>query len=272
MGSSVAVGQRPLEEMLAVTDVHGMSVASALEATGCRGTGTMPPVAAYADLQIEQGCRLERSGVQIGAVTGNWCTRKVRVTVDGEQSHTGATLMSDRRDALSAASEIVLLVERIAGEYPEDAMVTSVGRFTVGPDVPGVVPGRVQLSLDLRSLDARTVIEAWETLRTRIEQVEVRRNVEVQIEDFDLREAVPFPEEGVELTEKAAADAGVSCMRLETMAGHDAISMNRVVPTVLMFVPSVGGVSHCEREFTEDADLVTGLNVLTRVVGRLVVG
>jgi N-carbamoyl-L-amino-acid hydrolase len=76
----------------------------------------------------------------------------------------------------------------------------------------------------------------------------------------------------VELTEKAAADAGVSCMRLETMAGHDAISMNRVVPTVLMFVPSVGGVSHCEREFTEDADLVTGLNVLTRVVGRLVVG
>lgn len=271
MGSSVAVGQRPLEKMLAVTDTHGVTVASALESTGCRGAGAMPPVAAYAELHIEQGRRLERSGVQIGAVTGNWCTRKVRATVDGEQSHTGATLMSDRRDALSAASEIVLLVERIAGEYPEDAMVTSVGRFTVGPDVPGVVPGRVQLSLDLRSLDAGTVVEAWGTLRTRIEQVGARRNVEVQIEDFDLREAVPFPEEGVELTEKAAADAGVSCMRLETMAGHDAISMNRVVPTVLMFVPSVGGVSHCEREFTGDADLVTGLNVLTRVVGRLVV-
>lgn len=271
MGSSVAVGQRALEDMLAVADVHGVSVASALESTGCRGTGAMPQVASYVELHIEQGRRLERSGMQIGAVSGNWCTRKVRVTVDGEQSHTGATLMSDRRDALSAASEIVLLVERIAGEYPEDAMVTSVGQFTVGPDVPGVVPGRVQLSLDLRSLDAGTVVEAWGTLRTRIGEVGARRNVEVGIEDFDLREAVPFPEAGVELTEKAAADAGVSCMRLETMAGHDAISMNRVVPTVLMFVPSVGGVSHCEREFTADADLVTGLEVLARVMGQLVV-
>ncbi|MGP5146644.1 M20 family metallo-hydrolase [Corynebacterium variabile] len=272
MGSSVFTGARSLEDILAVADNSGVTVAQALEETGCRGTDAIPPVASYVELHIEQGRRLERAEVQIGAVTGNWCTRKVRVTVIGEQSHTGATLMSDRRDALAAASEIVLCVERLVGHYPEDAMVTSVGRFTVGPDVPGVVPGRVELSLDLRSREAPKVIEAWALLRSQIEAVGRRRGVTVEIEDFDLRDAVPFPESGVELTEKAAAGAGVSCMRLETMAGHDAISMNRVVPTALMFVPSVGGVSHCEREFTADADLATGLEVLTRVVGRLVEG
>lgn len=272
MGSSVAVGYRPLAEMLAVTDVDGVSVASALEATGCRGTGVMPPVASYVELHIEQGRRLERSGVQIGAVTGNWCTRKVRVTVDGEQSHTGATLMSDRRDALAAAAEIVLRVKQVAIDAPENTMVTSVGQFTVAPNVPGVVPRQVTLSLDLRSPDADRVVSAWEDLRTAVVAAAELHDVAVQIEDFDLRDAVPFPEAGAELVEKAAADAGVSCLRLKTMAGHDAISMNRVTPTVLMFVPSVGGVSHCEREFTADADLVTGVEVLTQAMGRLVAG
>lgn len=272
MGSSVAVGQRSLEEMLAVTDRDGVSVAEALDATGCRGSDVMPPAVAYAELHIEQGRRLERSGVTVGAVTGNWCTRKIRVTVNGEQSHTGATLMGDRHDALTAASEMVLSVRKIAADAPEGSMVTSVGRFTVEPNVPGVVPRQVTMSVDLRSPDPQRLVRAWETLRPWLVTTAERHDVGVEIEDFDLREAVPFPGAGVELTEKAAADAGVSCLRLKTMAGHDAISMNRIVPTVLLFVPSVGGVSHCEREFTTDADLTAGLEVLTRVVGALVAG
>src|SRR5690606_24929840 len=96
--------------------------------------------------------------------------------------------------------------------------------------------------------------------------------VDVNVRDFDVRPRRHFPEDGLELVEKLMADKGLSVRRLRTRAGHDAVALSTTVPSILLFVPSVDGVSHCEREFTEDADLVTGLDALTEVARALVNG
>lgn len=272
MGSSVLAGLMDKEEMLSVTDAKGVSVQEALYSIGYLGTDKAPTPAAYAEIHIEQGRILERNSTSIGAVTQSWYTQKLNVSVVGEQSHTGATVMSDRHDALTAASEIVLAVERVVENFSEDEVVTSVGQFTVLPNSPIVVPRQVDLVIDLRAHTRDQVLFCRNYLLKFIDEVAERRHIRIDAVDFDIRDHQRYPVEGVELTEKAAAEVGVTCQRIETMAGHDSVPLNRIVPTVMTFVPSVGGVSHCEREFTEDADLVNGLDVLVETTSQLLQG
>jgi N-carbamoyl-L-amino-acid hydrolase len=272
MGSSAMVGIKDLDEMLAVTDVDGVTVKEALESIGCLGTDPAPEVAAYAEIHIEQGRVLERGHTTIGAVTRSWYTQKLVVSVKGEQSHTGATIMADRHDALVAASSIVLFTEQVVDNFEPEKIVTSVGQFTVHPNSPIVVPREVDLVIDLRASAAADVLAARDTLRQRIADLAAERNIRIDVADFDIRDIQHYPLDGVELTEKAAADAGVSCMRVETMAGHDSVAVNRIAPSVMVFIPSVDGVSHCEREFSTDADMVAGVNAFTQIARRLTTG
>ena len=272
MGSSAMVGIKDRDEMLAVTDVDGVTVRQALESIGCLGTDAAPDVAAYAEIHIEQGRLLERNHTTIGAVTQSWYTQKLVVAVKGEQSHTGATVMADRHDALVAAAKIVVFTEDVVADYEPEKIVTSVGQFTVHPNSPIVVPREVDLVIDLRASAAADVLSARDTLRRKIADLAAERDIRIDVEDFDIRDIQHYPLDGVELTEKAAADAGVSCMRLETMAGHDSVAVNRIAPSVMVFIPSVDGVSHCEREFSTDEDMVAGVAAFTQIAGRLVTG
>lgn len=270
MGSSVFAGWLDLDRALATTDPQGVTVAEAIEAIGYRGEAVTIPAGAYAEIHIEQGRRLEQSGIPIGVVQESWYTQKLLVQVLGEQSHTGATAMADRRDALVAAAHVVLAAEQVTGEFPSGSIVTSVGKFDVQPNSPIVVPRQVDLVLDIRADDPAHVARARALLLERMADLARSRNVEISAEDFDIRPVQRFPTEGVDLGAKSASDEGVESMLLATMAGHDSVAMNRITPSVMLFVPSVDGVSHCEREFTSDEDLVVGLRVLTQVVQRLV--
>lgn len=272
MGSSVLAGSMNLEKILATRDAAGITVREALDDIGYLGGDPAPIPTAYAEIHIEQGRLLERHNTEIGAVTQSWYTQKLLVTVNGEQSHTGATLMADRHDALTAAAEIVLMTERVVDTFPAGEIVTSVGQLTVEPNSPIVVPRQVDMVIDLRAHLRSQVEQARATLLTQIAGVEARRKLTVLVQDFDIRDHQYYPIEGIELTEKAAAEAGRTCMRIETMAGHDSVPMNRIVPTVMVFIPSVDGVSHCEREFTRDEDLVAGVRVLVEIASQLVTG
>ncbi len=272
MGSNVFAGFWDLEETLNTTDPKGITVREALSSTGYLGTDTPPKIASYAELHIEQGRVLEREGVTIGAVDQSWYTQKLLVKVLGEQSHTGATIMADRHDALCAAAEIVLLTEKVVEHFDPEQIVTSVGKFDVLPNSPIVVPRQVDLVIDLRADLQADVETARDILKEQIKELATRRKLTIEAKDFDIRDIQHYPIEGMELTEKASADAGVSVMRMRTMAGHDSVAMNRIVPAVMVFVPSIGGVSHCEREFTPDTDLVQGVAVLTGIVQRMVTG
>lgn len=272
MGSSAMAGIKDTAELLEVTDPDGVTVREALESIGCLGSDPAPEVAAYAEIHIEQGRILEREQATVGAVTQSWDTRKLVVTVHGEQSHTGATVMADRHDALVAAAKIVVMTEDVVADYTPESIVTSVGQFSVLPNSPIVVPREVNLVIDLRASDAADVTSARRTLVDAIAALAADRDLRIDVEDFDVRAVQRYPLDGVELVEKAAADVGVGARRIETMAGHDSVAMNRIAPTVMMFIPSVGGVSHCEREFSTDGDMVRGTDVLTDVVARLVAG
>jgi N-carbamoyl-L-amino-acid hydrolase len=272
MGSSVFTGAMDLETILATRDPQGTTVREALESIGCLGRDEPPRPVAYAEVHIEQGRILERERVPIGAVDRSWHTQKLLVHVQGEQSHTGATIMSDRHDALVAAARVVLLVEQVVAEFPPESIVSSVGQLFVEPNSPIVVPREVRLVADLRAERKEDVLTAREILLRRIQDVAAEREIRIDVADFDVREIQRFPEEGLELVEKSAREAGLESLRLRTMAGHDSVPLNRIVPTVMMFVPSVGGVSHCEREFTTDEDMLAGLAMLQQVVLKLAEG
>lgn len=272
MGSSVYAGTMDHEKMLAVTDLDGVSVAEALGAIGFLGTDEAPAAAAYAEIHIEQGRVLERENITLGAVDQSWYTQKLNVDVLGEQSHTGATLMADRHDALVTAAKVILLVREICDEFEPETLVSSVGRMTLEPNSPIVVARRVQLTADLRANDPDIVHAARDRLVERFAELAEKDDITITASDFDIRPNRYYPQEGLELQEKVAADLGISIRRMQTMAGHDSVALNTVAPSVMMFIPSVDGVSHCEREFTKDEDMVAGVDALTSVVWELVHG
>ncbi|MGV0811318.1 M20 family metallo-hydrolase [Mycolicibacterium boenickei] len=272
MGSSVFAGLMSEDEMLDVRDLSGVSVAEALTAIGYRGSDPRPEVAGYAEIHIEQGRILEREGITLGAVDYSWYTQKLDIEVVGEQSHTGATAMADRHDALVAASKVVLLVHDVTQQFDDEAIVSSVGRFTVEPNSPIVVARRVHLVADLRSASPEVVAAARASLLADIAEIARVHDIRINVRDFDIRDIQRYPQSGIELTEKVAADLGLSVRPIRTMAGHDSVAMNRIVPTVMIFIPSVDGVSHCEREFSTDDDMTAGVDALTGVAWEMVRG
>lgn len=272
MGSSVFAGLKDREEMLARTDLAGVTVREALTGIGHLGSDEPPVAAGYVEIHIEQGRILEREGIPLGAVDSSWYTQKLDIEVLGEQSHTGATLMEDRRDALYAASYVIIAFNEITRDFPPESLVSSVGQIVVEPNSPIVVNRRVHLVGDLRANDPAIVQGARDRLVARCAEIAQAHDVEILVTDFDIRPNLYFPEEGVELLGKVATDLGVGIRRMQTMAGHDSIAMNTVAPTVMIFVPSIDGVSHCEREDTLDADLLTGLDALEGVLHRMLAG
>ncbi len=272
MGSSVFVGSMDEQQMLQTRDLAGISVAEALESIGYLGRDERPEVAGYAEIHIEQGRVLEREATSIGAVDFSWHTQKLDVEVLGEQSHTGATAMADRHDALVAASKVILKVHDVVEQFAEGSIVSSVGRMTLEPNSPIVVARRVHLVADLRAELKADVLRARQILIDQIAQIARDHDIRINVNDFDVREIQYYPESGLELAEKAAANLGKSVRRIRTMAGHDSVAMNRIVPTVMLFIPSIDGVSHCEREFSTDEDMVHGLEVLTEIGWDMVFG
>jgi N-carbamoyl-L-amino-acid hydrolase len=271
MGSAVYTGALPLETALAARDAAGVTVAEALAPTGFLGEGDGPEAAFCAEIHVEQGRVLEESSTTIGLVSASWAARKYAVAVHGEQAHSGATVMADRRDALVGASMLVVAARELADRFP-GVLHTAVGQFDVYPNSPVVVPSRVELLLDLRSHDEEVLAEADRLFQEQVARIEAAASVTVEQALSHSWGVNPYQPEGVALARASARSLGLSSGEIMTVAGHDSINMKERVPTVMLFVPSVGGVSHNEGEYTEDSDLVAGLAVLTDVVRRLGAG
>ncbi|UYM04135.1 M20 family metallo-hydrolase [Solicola gregarius] len=272
MGSSVYTGLFDRDAMLDVTDPDGVTVRKALADIGFLGTDEAPSAASYAEIHIEQGRRLERESIDIGLVESSWYTQKLDIDVLGEQSHTGATAMADRHDALVAASRIVLMVHDVTEDFEPETLVSSVGQLFVEPNSPIVVARRVHLVADLRSGDPETVNAARAALVRQVEELARASSLTINVRDFDIRPIRYFREDGIALAARVTDRLGYSSRRLPTMAGHDSVALNTAVPAVMLFIPSVDGVSHCEREFSTDAAMVRGVDVLTDVAYELVHG
>ncbi|NJC21546.1 N-carbamoyl-L-amino-acid hydrolase [Arthrobacter pigmenti] len=272
MGSSVYTGKMTPEVVLDITDPAGITVREALDATASLGQGPGPKAAYAAEIHIEQGRSMERDGITIGVVDSNWAANKYEFEVHGEQGHTGSTVIADRRDALLGASMLVVAAREIADHFPDGALHTSVGQLDVYPNSPVVVPSLVNLLLDLRSADEEILAQADHMLHDRIGQIEKAARVEIRKTGSHCWPVTPYQPEGVALAEKTAANCGLTYKRVKTLAGHDSTNLKDIVPTVMLFVPSVEGISHNEHEYTTDQDIISGLHVLTDVVRSLCLG
>ena len=218
-------------------------------------------IAAYLELHIEQGGILDQRRIPIGVVLGIVGIRHWDVTITGFANHAGTTPMAGRKDALLVAARCIEAVNRIVRGIP-GRQVGTVGRIQVEPGAYNVIPGRVTFGLELRDLDDAKV----KSLHERI-MVECRRLARAGGTTLSERESLAITpaltDPAIRGVISAAARAlGLATLALPSGAGHDAQEMARLGPVGMIFVPSVGGISHSPREFTRPLDIENGANVL----------
>jgi len=270
IASGVMAGKIPLEDAYNARDKDGLRLVDELERIGYLGSEPCVPrpIRAYLELHIEQGPFLEEEGLSIGVVEGIVAIAWSRVTIHGVQDHAGPTPMRIRHDALVAAAEVVGGVRAIAREIGGE-LVTTVGNLTVTPNIPNAIPGRVTLSIDMRDPSDAALDRARGMLDRVVREACAREGVRYELEHYWRVPATPFSPDVVGAIERAARATGSGFRRILSGAGHDAQYMAAIGPTGMVFVPSRGGRSHCEEEFTPIEDIEHGANTLLGAAAEL---
>ena len=267
LGSSVAVGKRSVEEALAIEDGEGTTLEESLERIGFRGEGRIDAGGweAWYELHIEQDTQLERENVPVGVVTTITGITHCEAEIVGEANHAGATPMDERTDALAAASEVVLDVEAAANDVVEsesETAVGTVGSLSVSPNATNVVPGTVEMGVDIRDVEYQSMQTIVEATRSSLAIVEADRGVETSFSrPFDL-EPTPMSESLRAAAHRAGETAGVRTMDLHSGAAHDTMHVADVTEAALLFAPSEDGISHNPREWTDWDDCASAARVL----------
>jgi N-carbamoyl-L-amino-acid hydrolase len=273
LGSSVAAGERSVEDALSLTDSDGQTLETALSDVGFRGEGRLDASGwdAWLELHVEQHTELEAAGVPVGVVTDVTGITHCHATVRGEANHAGTTPMDDRTDALAAAAEVVLSVERAATERTavDPAAVGTVGSLSVSPNATNVVPGSVDVGVDIRSVERDSISALVAATRDALSRVEQERGVETAFErEFDVA-PTPMTERCQGALRAAGERAGVATLDLHSGAAHDSMYVARVTDAGMLFAPSRDGVSHNPREWTDWADCAAATRVLAEALGDL---
>jgi N-carbamoyl-L-amino-acid hydrolase len=228
---------------------------------------------AWVELHIEQGPLLERDGVQLGVVTNIAAPASYRYTVEGFGGHAGALLMPDRKDALCAAAEMILSVERHTFEANAAAggvdSVATVGTVEVHPGAVNSVPSRVTLNLDIRDTVAARREATMTAFRADIQEIEARRGVKVTEERINSDEPAVSSERIVATIERVAGEVGATHTRMVSRAYHDSSFMAKVAPMAMIFIPCRAGVSHRPDEYATPEAMALGTEVLARVMAEL---
>jgi N-carbamoyl-L-amino-acid hydrolase len=267
MGSGVFAGVFPLEKILEEKDVKGISVREALAETGYAGAARPHELGAYFEAHIEQGPVLEQTETTIGVVLGALGQRWFDVAITGQDSHAGPTPMETRKDALLAASRLVIEVNRIATTFPDYARGT-VGFMQVKPNSRNVVPGEVRMTVDLRNAKDATLSAMVEELNGKVASIEKETRTEIALTQVVYFPPSEFAPDLVDSVREGSKKFGYSHRDIVSGAAHDAVYMARIAPTAMVFVPCEGGISHNELESARPGDIAAGCNVLLHAVLR----
>ena len=271
LASGVLAGRIPLEDAYNARDKDGVRLVDELERIGYLGPEPCAarPMRAYLELHIEQGPLLEEGGYSVGVVEGIVAISWSRVTIRGTQDHAGPTPMRTRHDALVAAADVVAGVRRLARDIVGGDMVATVGQLGVAPNIVNAIPGTVTLSVDVRDPSDAALDRALPMLERVVRQACEREGVRWELEHYWRVPSTPFDPLVVDAIERAARAAGARHRRLRSGAGHDAQYMATLGPAGMIFVPSRGGRSHCEEEFTPMDDIEYGATTLLLAAAEL---
>ena len=218
-------------------------------------------IAAYLELHIEQGGTLEAEHIDIGVVEGIVGINQWNVTVEGFANHAGTTAMNNRRDALLAAAKFIEAVNRIVTSVP-GRQVGTVGKIQAFPGAPNVIPGRVILTLELRDLDAAKIQMLYQKIHAEADQIATASKVTFDFKELNTNIPAPTDARIRAIIDQSAKELGLTTKQMPSGAGHDAQDMARLGPVGMIFIPSIGGISHSPKEFSRPKDIENGANVL----------
>lgn len=223
---------------------------------------------AYLELHIEQGGILDTEKINIGVVEGIVGIRQWEVKIEGFANHAGTTPMNQRRDAMLAAAKFIEAVNRIVTSVP-GRQVGTVGKIQAFPGAYNVIPGKVILGLELRDLDSAKVGTLYQKIHEEAAQIAKSTGTTFDFTETNSITPAPTDERIRKLIDETAKSLGFSTKWLPSGAGHDAQEIARLGPVGMIFIPSIGGISHSPREFSRSEDITNGANVLLHTLLKL---
>lgn len=274
-GSDVWTGMLVLEEADGLTDTAGNTLAE-MRGKMAGFTGNFLPhnrFSGFLEMHIEQGPYLEETGLGLGVVTDIVGIRDMRISFEGRQNHAGTTPMHLRRDAFQALSAFNTALNSRIAEVVNPATVWTIGHVALHPNASSVVPGRVEFSMQWRDADADRLARMETLIRETAQEIAADHNVTAELGTvMGIEPAALDARFQAELAAAAEALAPGKWQKMPSGALHDAANLAKVMPAGMLFVPSIGGISHAFDEDTDEADLVLGLQVLDSAARALAAG
>jgi beta-ureidopropionase / N-carbamoyl-L-amino-acid hydrolase len=272
IGSLALVGELDVDRLRDGLDWRGVAIREVLAAAGSdvdrmlKAQTHRASIKGFVELHIEQGPRMEADGIELAVVTGIVGVHRQRIQITGTQNHAGTTPFRLRHDAgrtaARAASELRELVQAADQE-----VVANIGSMRFDPGGVNVIPGRADFTLEVRHLDETVVRESVATFSTRLAQICSEEGCRAEVELLSWVPPAPMDATVMAALAQACRELGRQPASLSSGAGHDAAVLSRHMPSGMLFVPSVGGVSHSPRETTSDEHLILGAQALLRGVG-----
>ena len=222
--------------------------------------------AAFVELHIEQGRVLADSGEAIGVVENIAAPTRMKITIEGVADHSGATPMNFRKDALVSGAKLILAIEEVGKVHSEQGIVTTVGVVDIEPSSINVIPGKVVLWLDLRGVDYEVILEAIEEIHEAVRCVGEADEVKITIDVLTSDKPVRLSKNLADIAAGVCQQKNIKYRRMNSGAGHDAMHMAAIMPTTMIFVPSIEGISHNPAELTSEADIIAGVEVLVETI------
>lgn len=264
-GSKNLVGTVAAEDIEGVADNNGVAFADAMKECGfglrTSQASLLDNVDAFLELHIEQGNTLEMEKLNVGVVTAITGQRRYNIRLKGQANHAGTTRMCYRHDVVQVFAEIVS--QSIAKANAEgDPLVLTFGHIEVVPNTVNVVPGEAMFTMDCRHTDKATLARFSEQIEADMARIAAEHGVEIEIDRWMDEDPVPMDEGVVSTIEAACREAGAQYRMMHSGAGHDSQIIAPHVPTGMLFVPSVDGVSHNPAEYTDPEDLKAGIDML----------
>lgn len=271
-GSSVYSGKTTLAEADEFKDMNGVSFRDARSSMADLAGAFVPQnqFSGFIELHIEQGSTLNDAGEAIGVVTDIVGSRQLQVTLTGQQNHAGTTLMHQRKDAFQALSAFNAALNDRLRNIVTPRTVWTIGRIQLRPNAPSIVPGEAVFDVQWRDVDDDRLARMETVVRDLV--AEIAGDHEMQAEIVPIKALQPVPMDaalGSALRAAAEAQAPGQWREMPSGALHDASNMARLMPSAMLFVPSIDGISHDFAEDTHEADLITGLRVMADAVSRL---
>jgi len=274
LGSRLLSGSRDASVDEKLKDKGGLSLGDMRKAAGFTGDLKQVPLSrgdyeGFVELHIEQGPLLEQEQQDIGVVTAIAAPASLRISVEGQGGHAGGVLMADRRDALCAASEIILAVESAAKSSGSLDTVATTGVCDVFPSAVNSIPSRVHLEIDLRDIEEQRRESVFRSMGRSCQEIAERRSINIRTEILNADAPGECAAHIVEAIERACRANQFRFQRLVSRAYHDSLFMSRIAPTGMIFIPCRGGVSHRPDEYASPEAISRGTLILAQTLAEL---